>query len=152
MNIKNSKFIILEVIPTNLKSKNGTIIQLSALKIDSLNLIDRFDYRLCDEKIPIIEMKSLINYDNECFKYVNSQDDILESFKVFIEDCPLLIIDNSYTRDYINIYKNNIYSISDYLDIEYSDEMIEQIINKFNLQNSNHIVDLLYEALMMKYK
>ena len=62
MNIKKDKYIILELIPTNFKSKNGTIIQLSALKIKGLKLIDRFDYRLCDDALPIIEMKSIINY------------------------------------------------------------------------------------------
>ena len=70
--LNNKKIVILELIPTNLKSKNGVIIQLSALKIDSLKLIDRFDYRLTDEALPIIEMKEWINYDNNSFKYVKS--------------------------------------------------------------------------------
>ena len=43
------KYIILELIPT--KSIGGDIIQLSALKIDDLKLIDRFDYRLNEDKI-----------------------------------------------------------------------------------------------------
>lgn len=151
MNIKKDKYVILELIPTGYKSKNGSIIQLSALKIEGLKLLDRFDYRIIDDKLPIPEMKSWINYDNEYFKYVNSEEEILDSFKSFSENLPLLIIDNTYTKDFINHMDNDIYSILDYLNLTYNDYVIDEIIGKYNLENSNHIVDLLYEALMMEY-
>ena len=151
MNIQNDKFIILEIIPTNIKSKNGKIIQLSALKIDGLKLLDRFDYRLKDESLPIIEMKSWIDYDNECFKYVDSEEDILSNFKLFSENLPILILDNIYTKDFFNDFNNNFNYITEYLELEYNEHIIEEIMDKYNLEPSNHIVDLLYEALMMKY-
>ena len=63
------EYIILELIPT--ATKNGDIIQLSALKINDLKLIDRFDYRLVDDKIPLTELKEMISYDKESFIYKN---------------------------------------------------------------------------------
>ena len=63
MEITKEKFIILELIPTNLKNKNGMIIQLSALKIDCLNLLERFDYRIKDEYLPLEQFKEIIIND-----------------------------------------------------------------------------------------
>ena len=50
MNLLKDKYIIVEVIPTSSDSKKGIIAQLSALKLDGIKLIDRFDYRV-DEKL-----------------------------------------------------------------------------------------------------
>lgn len=151
MNIKKDKYIILELIPTNFKSKNGIVIQLSALKINGLKLEDRFDYRLNDNSLPIIEMKSIINYDNDNFTYVNTEEEILNNFKKFCDNYTILIIDNIYTKDFIETFNNNIEYILDYLNMEYSKNIIEELINKYNLNTSEHIVDLLYEALLMEY-
>ena len=151
MDIKNDKYVILEIIPTNVKSKNGVIIQLSALKIDGLKLLDRFDYRLKDEALPIIEMKSWIDYDNNSFKYVESENNILNDFKLFTEGLPILILDNIYTKEFFNNFDNKFDYITNYLELEYNEHIIEEIMNKYNLEPSEHIVDLLYEALMMKY-
>ena len=148
--LNNKKIVILELIPTNLKSKNGVIIQLSALKIDGLKLIDRFDYRLTDEALPIIEMKEWINYDNNSFKYVKSDKEILDNFKTFCSDYDLVIIDNGYTKEYLEYLDNNILNILDYLNIEYSDDIIDKIMDKYNIEPTNHIVDILYEAIMME--
>ena len=128
------KYIILELIPTASTKEKGDIIQLSALKLEDLNLIDRFDYRLVEEKIPLTELKEMISYDKEKFIYKNETDEILEEFKKWSEDLPLLILNNSYTLDYLKI--------------PFSDDIIDIIINKYNLQPSNYIVDLLYEALI----
>lgn len=150
MNLKKDKYIILEIIPTNLKHKNGVIIQLSALKIDGLKLKDRFDYRLEENSLPIIEMKSWIDYDTDSFIYVKSEDDILSDFKKFVNDYTLLILDDIYTKDFFKEFDNEIDYITNYLGMEYNDHIIEKIIKKYKLQPSNHIVDLLYEALMME--
>ena len=151
MNINNEKIIIMELIPTNLKKNNGVVIQLSALKLDGLKLLDRFDYRLKDESLPIPKMKEWINYDNDSFKYVENEEEIFKEFEKFIEDYKILIIDNEYTKDYINHYNNEIEDILKYLEFELSDDVITKIMNKYKLEPSEHIVDLLYEALMMKY-
>lgn len=149
MDIKNDKYIILEIIPTNFKSHNGVIIQLSAIKIDSLKLIERFDYRLKDEALPIFEMKEWISYDANYFTYVNNEQDIIKAFQKFSDNLPILILDNKYTREFIEPINKNIYYILDYLDMDYSDDIINKIVNKYHLSHSEHIVDLLYEALIM---
>lgn len=149
MNIKKDKYIILELIPTNFKKNNGIIIQLCALKIEGLKLIDRFDYRLKDEYLPLIQLKDMINYDNDLFNYVDNDSIILDEFNKFSEDLPILILDNIYTKDYLDT--NNVEYILDYINLNYNEFIINDIIDKYHLQPSNHIVDLLYEALMMEY-
>ena len=142
------KYIILELIPTASTKEKGDIIQLSALKLEDLNLIDRFDYRLVEEKIPLTELKEMISYDKENFIYKNETKEILEEFKKWSEDLPLLILNNSYTLDYLKELNNKKEDISDYVKIPFSDDIIDKIIEKYNLQPSNYIVDLLYEALI----
>jgi len=142
------KYIILELIPTASTKEKGDIIQLSALKLEDLNLLDRFDYRLVDEKIPLTELKEMISYDKENFIYKNEKEEILEEFKKWSEDLPLLILNNSYTLDYLKELNNKKEDISDYVKIPFSDDIIDKIIEKYNLQPSNYIVDLLYEALI----
>ena len=97
MDLKNEKYIILEIIPT--KVSGGDVAQLSALKIDGIKLMDRFDYRLDKSKINIPDILNMTNYDNESFKYVKTTKSLMNYFKKFIEDLPLLIIDNSYTKN-----------------------------------------------------
>lgn len=140
------KYIILEIIPT--ATKNGDIIQLSALKLEDLKLLDRFDYRLIEEKIPLNDLKEMINYDKDNFIYKNSTKEILTDFKKWSDKLPLLIIDNSYTLNYLEELENKKESIFKYLNMEYNNYIIEDIMKKYNLKPSNHIVDLLYEALI----
>ena len=145
MNLKNSKYIILEIIPT--KVSGGDVAQLSALKIDGIKLVDRFDYRLDKSKVKSIDILNMTNYDNEEFKYVKTTKALMKNFKKFIEDLPLLIIDNAYTRNYLNV-DNKIESIFDYLGLEVDNEVFDRLMNKYNLEPSNYLVDLLYEALI----
>lgn len=140
------KQIIVELIPT--KFKDGDIIQLSALKIDDLKLIDRFDYRLKEDKIVYPDLLKIINYDKDKFIYKKSTNEILKEFKKWAEDYPIYILDNKYTYNYLNELDNEIKYIEKELNMEYSDDIIDLIIKKYNLENSNYIVDLLYEALM----
>ena len=144
------KFIILELIPTNFISYGGSIIQLQALKIDDMKLLSRFDYRLNDDKLPIPEMKEFINYDNDKFTYVDSESDILEAFKDFVDDYPLLFIYDKYTYDFLEYLDNEKHDILEYFNLNYNKDIINEIINKYNIEPTNHIVDILYEALMMK--
>ena len=146
MNLKDKRYIILEIIPT--KVSGGDIAQLSALKINGIKLEDRFDYRLDKSKINIPDILNMTNYDNESFKYVKTTKSLMNRFKKFIEDLPLLIIDNSYTRNYLTKVDNKIESIFKYLDLEVSDDVFDRLMNKYGLEPSNYLVDLLYEALM----
>ena len=143
------EFIILEIIPTHSKKELGKIIQLQALKIKDMNLIDRFDYRLNEDKISNKDLVNLISYDKDYFKYVSDDKKILKEFSKWSKKLPLLILDNSYTNDYLSGLKNKKESICNYLDTEYSDDLIGELIKKYKLEPSNHIVDLLYESMIM---
>lgn len=148
--MNGKKYIILEIIPTSVDPKKGDIAQISALKIDDLKLIDRFDYRLSKDKINNIDILNMIAYDEEMFQYVNTTRTILTRFKKWIEDYDLLIIDNVYTKNYLSKIKNKKESIFDYLNMSFSDNVIELVMEKYKLIPSNHIVDLLYEALLFE--
>ena len=150
LDINKDKYIIVEIIPTNSNKNLGEIIQIQALKIDGLKLINRFDYRLNLDLIKIPDLRSMLNYDIDSFTYKESANDILDEFKSFIEDYPLLIIDNSYTRDYLSSISNNKESIFKYLDMETTDDVFDNLIDKYSLVPSNHLVDLLYEGLIQE--
>lgn len=146
INMNLGHCVILEIIPTSLK--DGDIIQLSALKLNDLILEDRFDYRLNYDLINNGDLVNMISYDKEKFNYLNSTSDIIDNFKNWIGDCKLLIIDNSYTCNYLYDIDNEKESIFKYLGMSYSDDIIDRIVKKYNLESSNYIVDLLYEALI----
>lgn len=146
--MKNKKYIILEIIPSGLDPKKGDVVQLSALKLNGIKLEDRFDYRLDEDKINNIDLLNMIEYDKDMFTYVSTTRKIMTKFKKWIEDYDLLIIDNLYTENYLKNIKNKKESIFNYLSMTYSDDVIDKIMEKYNLQPSNHIVDLLYEAMI----
>lgn len=146
MNLKEERYIILEIIPT--KVKDGDIAQLSALKINGIKLEDRFDYRLDKSKINIPDILRITDYDNESFKYAKTTKTIIKNFKKFIEDLPLLIIDNSYTRNYLSEFDNKKESIFKYFNLDVTDDVFDKLMNKYGLEPSNYLVDLLYEALI----
>lgn len=148
MDLNNTKYIILELIPTSLNPEKGLIIQLSALKLEGLKLLDRFDYRLKEELNPYPQMLEMFSYDKDSFTYKDTKEEILNDFTKWTEDLPLLILDNQYTPKYLASLSNQQESIIKYLNEEYQDDIIEKIINKYNLEPSNYIVDLLYEALI----
>lgn len=148
MDLLKGKYIILELIPTASNKENGVLVQLSALKVDGIRLLDRFDYRLNEDKVPLIDFIDMCSYDKESFTYLDSTEEILEKFKEWIEDLPLLIIDNTYTRNYLDNISNFKKSIFDYLEVENNDDAIDKIVSKYHLESSNYIVDLLYEALI----
>ena len=142
------EYIILEIIPDRLK--NGNIIQLEALRIKDLKLVDRFDYRLNEDLIPLDSLKELVSYDKDKFIYKDTKDEIISEFKNFIKDIPLIILNNEYTNNYLEEIENKKIDITNLLNMEYTDDLIDKIIEKYNLQPSNYIVDLLYEALMFE--
>lgn len=148
MNLKKDKYIILELIPTALNPENGVIVQLSALKIRGLKLEDRFDYRLKEDLIPYRDFVDLISYDKDNFNYVDSSEEILKAFEKWIASLPLLIIDNEYTHNYLANINNSKESIFKYLNIDNTDDVIERLMKKYQLEPTNHVVDILYESLI----
>lgn len=148
MDLKNNKYIILEIIPTSVDPKRGDVAQISALKVDGIKLIDRFDYRLDKSKVKVPDILKMTDYDNESFKYVKTTKTLMNHFKKFVGNLPLLIIDNNYTRSYLSGFENNMYSVFDYLNLDVSDDVFDRLMNKYGLEPSNYLVDLLYEALI----
>ena len=128
--MKNKNYIIVEIIPTASNPKYGVIAQLSALKLNGLVLKERFDYRLKEEMIPNQDILRMINYDKEDFKYVDSSEEIMNQFQEFIGDYDLLIIDNAYTKKYLEKIKNKKESIFKYMHMRFSDNVIERMIKK----------------------
>lgn len=147
MEIKG-KNIILEIIPTHSKSEFGYIVQLQALKLDGLKLIDRFDYRVVDNLVDNKDLLNMISYDKDSFNYTENKNSIIKEFKKWSKGFNLLYIDNEYTLDYIKELDNSKESIFKYLNLEYSNDIIDKIMDKYHLEPSNNIVDLLYEALI----
>lgn len=148
MDLLNGKYIIVEIIPTSLNPDKGTIVQLSALKLNGLKLMDRFDFRLKEEMVPYKQFLDIINYDKDAFTYVGSKEEMLRKFKKWSNKLPILIIDNLYTENYLSSLPNNIESILPYFKMEYSEDVIDRIISKYGLEYSNYIVDILYDALI----
>lgn len=141
------KYVILEIIPSTSKRETGNILQIQALKLNELKLIDRFDYRL-DIPLNNPDLLNILSYDKDKFTYVKDEKELLKNFKDFISDLPLLIVDNPYTLDYLKDINNPKESVFKHLNLEYSQDVFDKIINKYNLEPSNHLVDLLYEALI----
>ena len=148
MNLEKDKYIIVEVIPTHSNAEKGMIAQISALKLDGLKLKDRFDYRLKDELIKNKDLKEVIQYDKASFTYVDNPNFIPEKFKSWAKDLPLLLIEDTYTLDYLKDIKNKKELIYPYLNMEHSYDVFNKIMKKYNLAHSNHLVDLLYEAII----
>lgn len=148
MKLLDKKYVVLELIPSGSNAKTGTIIQLQALKLDGIKLIERFDYRLDEDLIENNDLKNLVSYDKKMFCYVNDNGVILKEFKKWIGKLPLLIIDNSYTLDYLSEIENKKESVFKYLDLSLSNDVFDKLITKYELEPSNHIVDLLYEAII----
>lgn len=152
LDLKKDRYIILELIPTASTKENGEIIQLSALKLEGLQLISRFDYRLEEDKVPIQELLPLISYDPDSFHYVSNTQELLNSFSNWSDNLPLLIMNNGYTEDYLADLTNVKEAIFPYLNMEFSDEVIRLMIEKYHLVESNYVVDLLYEALIQEIR
>ena len=148
MDLQKDKYIIVEIIPTHSDPEKGFIAQISALKLEGIKLIDRFDYRVENRLIENEDIKNIISYDKEMFTYAKSIYFILNKFKHWIEDYPLLIMEKDYTPNYLKEIDNPKELIYPYLGLEYSRDVFNQIIDKCKLETSNHLVDLLYEAII----
>ena len=146
------EYIIVEIIPNHSNAKVGFIVQLQALKIKEDKIIDRLDLRVNESLITNNDLLNMISYDKEMFTYVNDKETILKSFTSFIGKDQLLIIDNYYTLDYLKDIKNKKESAFKYLGLELTDDVFDKLIKKYKLEPSNHLVDLLYEALMYESK
>ena len=150
MNLHKDKYIIVEVIPTHSDSNKGFIAQISALKLEGIKLLDRFDYRVKDELIENEDLKNIISYDKDMFTYVDNIYFIIEKFKRWAEDLPILIIEDNYTPNYLSELDNSKELIYPYIDVEYTTDVFNKIMDKYKIEPTNHLVDILYEAIIFK--
>ena len=150
MDLQKDKYIIVEIIPTHSNKDKGFIAQLSALKLEGTKLLDRFDYRVKDELIENNDIKRIISYDKKSFTYVDNIYFIIEKFKQWSKDYPLLIIEETYTPNYLEELDNPMELIYPHLNMEYSLDIFSKIIDKYHLEPSEHLVDLLYEAIIFE--
>ena len=149
MDLLKDKYIIVEIIPTALK--DGDIVELTALKLDGIKLIDRFNYRLDKSKVNIKEFLEMCSYDDDLFTYLDNTSSILEEFKKFVSDYPLLLLDNTYTLNYLDGFSNKKELVFPYLDLEFNSTVIEDMIKKYSLEASNYMVDLVFEAIIRHF-
>lgn len=148
MDLMKEEYIIVEIIPTAIHPSKGDIIQLSALKLKGIQLLDRFDERLEERLIALQDFKDLISYDKESFKYKSSTKEILEEFEKWSNNLPILILDNIYTNNFLEELPNKKESVLKYLNKEYHDRIIEELIEENEIEPTNYIVDILYESLI----
>ena len=146
--MKDKEYVIVELIPEAISPDKGNLAQISALRIKGVELISRFDYRIDEEKLENFDVREMIQYDKEAFTYVNSTEELLKSFKKWAGKSEILILDNEYTNNFLSNIKNKKLFIGEYLNMNYTDDFIERVIEKYKLVTSNYIVDLLYEALI----
>lgn len=151
MNFLKDKYIILEIIPTTSNKDSGDIVELTALKMDGMKLIDRFNYRLNKDKVLIKEFLEMCNYDNDEFIYLDNSKDILNKLREFVGNLPLVLINDTYTLNYLEDFPNKKELIFPYLELEYNDSVIQNMINKYGLEESNYLVDLVYEAIIRHF-
>lgn len=144
------KYVIVEIIPEAISPDKGNLVQISALKLDGLKLIDRFDYRLNYDLVTNKDILKLISYDQDSFTYLNSTIELLNKFSEWSEDLPVYIFDNKYTNNFLATLLNDKVSIASVFDMDYTDDFVELLIKKYNLEPSNYIVDLIYEALIYR--
>ena len=148
MNLQKDKYIIVEILPTHSQKEKGFIAQISALKLEGIKLIERFDYRVEDKFIENEDLRNMIQYDKKSFTYVNNIYFILEKFKQWSKGYPLLIIENDYTRRYLDELDNSKELVYPYLNLDYTDDVFDKIREKYKLEPSDHLVDLIYEAII----
>ena len=151
MNLEKDKYIIVEIIPTGFNKQKGDIVELTALKIDNMKLIDHFNYRLNKDKVLLKEFLEMCNYDNDKFNYLESTNKILNEFKKWANNLPLILIDNTYTLNFLDDFSNQKELIYPYLDLKFNENVIQNMIDKYKLEASNYIVDLVYEAIIRNF-
>ncbi len=148
MDLQKDKYIIVEIIPTHSQKDKGFIAQISALKLEGITLLDRFDYRVEDRFVTNPDLRDMIQYDKKSFTYVDNIYFILEKFKQWSKGFPLVLMDDTYTPRYLEELDNHKEMIYPHLDLDFTEDVFERIKEKYNLQPSDHLVDLLYEAII----
>ena len=98
MDLLNSKYIILEIIPTSLKRETGEVVQLSALKLDT-------------ETLRVARIKAQDMVDNNYFSHnsptYGSPFQMLNSFKISYKTAGENIAGNSSNSSAVTAWMNS---------------------------------------------
>ena len=148
VDFRKDRYIILELIPDGIDPDKGIVLQVSGLKLNGLELIDRFDYRINEDKVRIKEFLEMLNYDKENFTYVDDDKIILDKLKEWVTDLPILLVNDTYTLNFLKDFDNTKELIFSLYNLENTSDVFEKIMKKYNLEPSNYLVDILYEALI----
>ena len=62
-----------------------------------------------------------------------------------------MLIDNTYTLNYLDGFTNQKELVFNYLDLGNDSEVIQKMIDKYKLEESNYLVDLVYEAIIRHF-
>ena len=151
MELTKNKYVIVEIIPTSLNKDNGQVVELTALKVDGLKLIDRFNYRLNKEKVVLKDFLDMCSYDDDSFNYLDDSSEILDKFKEWVNDYPILLIHDTYTLNYLSDIDNSKELVLPYLELENGRDVIQNMVDKYELEASNYMVDLVYEAIIRHF-
>ena len=124
----------------------------------SLNEISKFGREIIERRvlshvrgIDNHDLLKMISYDKDMFDYLD-KDLILKKLIDFINNDLLLLIDNTYTLSYLDDISNKKELVFNYLNMDYSVDIFDKLMDKYKLVPSNHLVDLIYEALMYENK
>ena len=66
----------------------------------------------------------------------------------WIEDLPILLIENDYTIDYLKDINNRMELVYPYLNVDYNYDVFNSIMAKYQIAPSNYLVDIIYEAII----
>ena len=80
----NKEYIIMELIPSHSNEDKGIIVQIQALKLNGLELLERFDYRVNESLVNNHDLLKIISYDKDMFKYTDTEEELIRDFKKFI--------------------------------------------------------------------
>ena len=86
----------------------------------------------------------MCNYDNDLFIYKDNNKEILDELKKFVSDLKIILIDDTYTLNYLKDFNNDMETIYKYVNVK----NIEEMVNKYKLEPSNYMVDLVFEAII----
>ena len=73
---------------------------------------------------------------------------LIKKFKEWIEDLPILLIENDYTKDYLKDINNRMELVYPYLNVDYNYDVFNTIMAKYQIAHSNYLVDIIYEAII----
>ena len=92
----------------------------------------------------------MISYDKDNFIYTDNPDLILSEFKKWSGDLPIMLIEKDYTKEYLVSLNNKMELVYPYLEVEYNYDVFNTIMNKYQIEASNYLVDIIYEAIILE--